>query len=169
MKRADVKRARAAALVLLLLAACGEGGAAHDHSAAPGAEHTDGSEDVFAFGAAADPAGATRTIEVTASDYAFSPSDLDVRVGEIVKFRITNDGNALHEFMLGDEATHAEHETDATTADAHGHEAPYMVMVRPGESATLAWYFNTEGEFDYVCHIADHEDRGMRGTIHVTR
>ena len=55
------------------------------------------------------PAKVTRTIEVVATDNAFSLKALDVRDGETVRFVVRNDGMDPHELTIGTVAEHAEH------------------------------------------------------------
>jgi len=51
------------------------------------------------------PAGLKlRTIEMTMTEMAFSPSQLTVKVGETVTFRISNAGTVRHEAVFGDQA-----------------------------------------------------------------
>src|SRR6185295_16120636 len=62
------------------------------------------------FGRAADPASALRTILVEMRDtYEFSPSQIDVRTGEIVRFVVVNAGRKMHEMVLGTMADLAAH------------------------------------------------------------
>src|SRR2546425_13039157 len=64
----------------------------HDHSTAK----------ETAFGRAADPAKAQRTIVVQMHDsYEFSPSEITVKAGEIVRFIAVNAGKHTHEMVLG--------------------------------------------------------------------
>jgi len=61
-----------------------------------------------------DPAKATRTVEVVATENAFSIKSLEVRDGETIRFILRNDGMDPHEFLIGTKAEHAEHaENDA--------------------------------------------------------
>src|SRR5712692_3661980 len=64
----------------------------HEHSKPP----------QTAFGRPADPATAHRTIAVEMRDsYEFSPSEITVKVGEIVRFVAVNAGIETHEMVLG--------------------------------------------------------------------
>ena len=56
-----------------------------------------------------DAAKVTRTIEVVATDNAFSLKALDVRDGETVRFVVRNDGSDPHELTIGTAPEHAEH------------------------------------------------------------
>jgi len=54
----------------------------------------------YAFGQPAAAASATRTIEVQMTDMAFTPTSLEVKAGETVRFVLVNKGQLLHEFNL---------------------------------------------------------------------
>ena len=71
-------------------------------------DHEGGAEETaFAFGR---PADADRTIEIrTSNELAFDPAEVAVATRETVTFSITNDGERLHDFVIGDEAAQQEH------------------------------------------------------------
>lgn len=122
-----------------------------------------------AVGSPADPAEATRTIEIRANDSpAFEPATLSVRRGEIVTFVVTNGGQAAHEFTLGDTATQQEH----ASAMAHmpagmAHDSPNSIALEPGQTKRLTWHFGGAGTLEYGCHEPGHYGAGMRGQITV--
>ena len=132
-------------------------------SAALAAEQT-------AFGIAAEPSKATRTIAIDMSDdMRFAPAALDVKVGETVRFVVANKGAAMHELVLGtakDIARHAQ--AMAKTPDGmarHDHQLPSMVHVHPGSSGEIVWRFNRAGTFAYACLVPGHYEAGMKGTV----
>ena len=66
-----------------------------------GGPESDSSQSEFAFGAPADPANATRTIEVDTTDaLAFEPAEMAVTAGETITFRVINNGEIIHDFTL---------------------------------------------------------------------
>jgi len=150
--------------VLLLGTACGGGG---DTSAGGGPDHAAGEEDShsedsgFAFGEPADPADADRTITVTGTDeLRFEPDEIEVEAGETIAFEFKNQGDLAHEFVLGDE--------EALSAHAHGgDQANGTGEVPGGGTGTIAWTFGEAGKLSYECHVDDHHEAGMRGTITV--
>lgn len=150
----------------LLLGACGDDHAQHEGDAEVASDgHTGHSHEGYQFGEPADAADATETIEITAVDYEFSPSHLTVHQGDIVEFKLMNEGKLDHEFVLGDVALMEElgstaHEHDAAEPNA-------IARVAPGEEGAMAWEFTQPGRFRYECHIDGHHKLGMTGTITV--
>ena len=102
-----------------------------------------------------------RTIEITAGEFAFSPSSIHVEEGETITFVVTNDGVAPHEFEV----------TAAGDRDGHEHSADHAgtseskLVLDPGETGTLTVTF--DGEVDeIVCLIPGHYEAGMLLEIH---
>ena len=157
----------AAALVLLAACGGGEDHTNHQPDAAPsvagdGHAHSHGG---FLFGEPAQPEDATTKIEVAAKDFEFEPSELTVDQGDVVEFVVTNEGDAEHEFVLGDAALMEEM---GSTAHQHGSDEPNAVPpLEPGDSGTMVWNFTEPGRFRFECHIDDHDELGMTGTITV--
>src|SRR5687768_14286800 len=62
------------------------------------------------FGRAADASQARRTILVEMRDsYEFSPNEITVQAGEVVRFVVVNTGKGLHEMVLGSKKELEEH------------------------------------------------------------
>ena len=166
MRSTERRRAVAVCGLLLALGAC----AAQEPAGSAGTpddghtDHTHGA--AFAFGEPADGTLIDGTIQVTAADgpFRFEPDSIEVEVGEIIEFEFVNEGGAIHEFVLLEEAT------EDAAAGAHEHMTDPNATSRldPGESDTVAWKFTTPGEFVYECHVDAHHLAGMRGTITVS-
>src|SRR5262245_32498713 len=90
----------------LVVAACGGDSDGSDDS---GGLTSNGTEDT-------DSAG-TRTVEVEMRDNEFSPDQIDVSEGETVRFVFSNEGQATHDAVVGDEADQAEHEAEMRYAE----------------------------------------------------
>ena len=102
----------APALAAVLLATASGAALAHGDNKEKG--HDDPSAEVIKeqmpWGIAADPAEATRTIEVSMSDaMRFTPETISVEEGETVRFVVANDGKVMHEFVLGTPESNDEH------------------------------------------------------------
>jgi uncharacterized cupredoxin-like copper-binding protein len=137
-------------------------------------EMDDEHEGSFAFGEPADPADADRTVEVRAQEeggFSFEPDTIEVAEGETVTFDVTNDGEAVHEFVIGDEEAQEEHEAEMQAMRSEGemmmHDEPNAIAIEPGETKSLTWTFSSAGELIYGCHEPGHYDAGMRGTLTV--
>lgn len=133
----------------------GHGDADHDASTAENA----------GFGEPGNADEVDRTIEVTALDTpAFEPTSISVAEGETVNFLVTNEGQARHEFVIGDEDYQRQHEQGMHGA-AHPMEDGNVVELKPGQTEGLVWTFTAPGETLFACHVDGHYDAGMVGTI----
>ncbi|MBA2756251.1 MAG: cupredoxin domain-containing protein [Chloroflexi bacterium] len=116
-------------------------------------------------GRVGEPASATdaaRTVAVTTLDtMVFEPGTIEVAAGEVVTFVVTSNGQAAHEFTLGDAAMHQER------AAAMAHDLPNSITLQPGETKELTWRFGDAATLEYGCHEAGHYEAGMRGRITV--
>jgi uncharacterized cupredoxin-like copper-binding protein len=132
-----------------------------------------GQENTGGIGGPAAADEATRTVEVTALDtMTFEPSKINVSTGETLTFVVTNSGQAVHEFTLGDAAMQQQHADEmAQMADTMVHNEPNSIRLQPGETKQLTWRFGDSGTLEYACHEPGHYQAGMRGqiTIHLTQ
>lgn len=141
---------------------------AHSKEEPHGKKSTEIVKEQKEWGIAGEATKATRTINVTMTDaMRFTPDKIDVKVGEIVKFVIKNDGKMMHEFVLGTKKTLDEHAAMMLKFPEMEHDEPYMAHVAPGKTGAIVWTFNRAGHFDFACLIAGHYQAGMVGTIHV--
>jgi iron uptake system component EfeO len=90
------------------------------------------------------------TVEVTIADYSFTPSAITVPAGEVT-FALNNTAGQQHEFEI--------FKGDAVVDEAEG--------LVPGLTRDLLVTLPA-GEYTFACKLADHEARGMKGTITVT-
>ena len=120
------------------------------------------------WGIAASADEADRTIEVAMSDaMRFTPESISVEEGETVRFVVANEGETMHEFVLGTESSNDEHAELMLKFPGMEHDEPYMAHVAPGETGEIVWTFNRSGEFAFACLIAGHYQAGMVGDITV--
>lgn len=91
--------------------------------------------------ASGDGNGGESAIEVSASDFSFSPPKVSVDPGMEVSVQITNNGNVQHTFTMDDLGI------DET--------------IDPGEEVTVSLALETDQRF--YCRF--HESAGMEGTI----
>lgn len=110
----------------------------------------------------------TRTIQVEMSDsMVFSPSSIQVKAGQTIKFVLTNGGKVKHEFVLGTEKDLKDHYQQMMKFPGMEHDDPNMVSVEPGKSGTVIWKFTTSGVVEFACLLPGHYDAGMKGSIRV--
>lgn len=134
--------------LVVSFAACGGGG--------------DGGDGALT-GEPGNPDNVSDTIEVSALDeLEFEPSEIEVAAGDTIEFVVTNEGQAEHEFVLGDA-------TDEQRSEEMEHAEPNATgAIPPGETKTVLWTFTEPGEVSFACHIDGHSSQGMTGTITVS-
>lgn len=132
----------------------------------------------------------SRTIEITMYDNYYEPESLEVREGETLRFKITNEGGLVHEFNIATAAMHAEHQKQMMMMVEHGvlaadhinhermkmdmgggrtmeHHDPNSVLLEPGQSAEIVWTFTTDAELEFACNVPGHYEAGMTGAIKI--
>ena len=136
--------------------------------AAPGIDYSSAEE--MPFGRAADPKRARRMIRVDMSDQMrFTPAELTLRQGEVVRFVVANKGKLMHEMVLGTMEDLKKHAEMMRKHPGMEHDEPHMVHVAPGKTGEMGWQFTKAGEFYYGCLIPGHFEAGMVGKIFVTK
>jgi iron uptake system component EfeO len=95
----------------------------------------------------ASPPASGAVVEVKAVDYAFEPSTIALQPGPVT-FRVENAGTQEHEFEI--------FEGDTVVDEIEG--------LVPGLTKDLTISL-VAGSYTFVCKLADHEQRGMTGTL----
>ena len=151
-----------ATIATLLLASCGT-----ERSAGTTADTT-------ADTTAAAPADGATVIEVAMTDMAFTPTVVAVNAGETVRFRFRNDGQAIHEAVIGDAAFQQEHADEMAAMGSSGNmhhgtsDEPAPLVVQPGETGELTYTASSAGSLLIGCHQPGHWEAGMKASIDVT-
>jgi uncharacterized cupredoxin-like copper-binding protein len=101
-----------------------------------------------ATGAAA--TGSSETVDLTAVDYKFNPSDPALKQGDVT-FKLTNDGQTGHSLEI---------------EDVNGQDEELEGEVQPGDSNTLTVNL-PPGKYEFYCPVDDHKEMGMEGEITV--
>lgn len=121
-----------------------------------------------AWGIAGAPRAVVRTITVKMGDnMRFTPARIEVKQGQTLRFVLRNDGQLLHEFVLGTKTELDAHAALMLKFPDMEHDEPYMAHVPPGKSGQIVWQFNRAGEFEFACLIAGHYQSGMIGKVSV--
>jgi uncharacterized cupredoxin-like copper-binding protein len=131
------------AAVAIPLAGCGGGDDNDDNGEATQAEQAS-----TAGGGSATGAGGT--VDLSATDFKFAPSDPTVKSGEVT-FTMTNDGQTAHSLEIED--------VDGSDQEIEGD-------VAPGQSGTLKVNLKP-GTYEFYCPVDDHKEMGMEGEITV--
>jgi uncharacterized cupredoxin-like copper-binding protein len=136
-----------------------------------GMDMDEGEHEEFTFGEPADEADADRTVQVTALDsLKYEPASIAVAAGETITFEVTNDGAAVHEFVLGDAGMQAEHEVEMQEMMESGmqmHDEVNALRLEGGETKRITWHFTEAGQVEFACHQPGHYGGGMVGTLDV--
>jgi uncharacterized cupredoxin-like copper-binding protein len=115
-------------------------------------------------------AKATRTITIDMSDtMRFTPSTIQVRRGETIRFVVTNSGQLKHEFNLGTEADLKAHYAQMLKFPEMEHDEPNLVSLAPGKTGEVIWQFTQAGTVHFACLHPGHYEAGMKGTVAVGR
>lgn len=113
---------------------------------------------------------ATRTVNVDMSDgMRFTPSSIDVKQGETVRFVVTNSGKLKHELVLGTQKELKEHYEVMKKNPEMEHADPNMVSLAGGKTGEMVWQFTKAGKVDFACLQPGHYDAGMKGVVNVAR
>lgn len=120
------------------------------------------------IGKAGVPAKITRTIAVDMSDaMRFTPSSIQAKKGETVRFVVKNSGQLSHEFVLGTAKDLKDHYEAMKKFPEMEHADDNMLTVKPGQTGEMVWQFTTAGTVHFACLHPGHYDAGMKGSISV--
>ncbi len=157
-------------LVLLLLAASfplavpAAGQHSRSHGTHASHNHTTAAGHASLSGQPGDPGKVTRTVEITLSDdMRFTPSNVQVKAGETIRFSVRNSGQLDHEMVIGQLDDLKAHAVEMRNNPGMPHEEPNQVYLKPGERGDMVWQFTTAGTVDFACTIPGHLEAGMIG------
>ena len=136
-------------------------------AAAPAIGHEQHGHESYSAGEPGNAKKPSRTIEVTMSEMAFTPSRIEVKRGEQIRFIVRNAGTEDHEFLLASTEDNLKHAEAMKKNPKMEHDDPNGVRLAPKKSAEVLWKFTKPGTFEYACLIPDHRDYGMTGRITV--
>lgn len=139
------------------LAIAGPGASGHDHGADA------------AYGKPGDPKKPARLVQVTMREtdgkMLFFPDKVEVKRGEQVRFKLVNNGEIDHEFVLATVEENQKHAIAMQKNPDMEHDDPNAARIAPKKSSEIVWQFTNTGEFQFACLIPGHMESGMKGTI----
>ena len=133
----------------------------------PAGAHDKHARETYAAGEPGNPKARSRTIQVEMSEMEYTPSRIEVKRGEQIRFVIRNVGKEDHEFLLATTAENLKHAEEMKKHPHMEHDDPNGVRLKPQQSAEIVWKFTHAGTFEYSCLIPDHRDYGMIGRVTV--
>lgn len=89
---------------------------------------------------------AVKEFSVAASEFTFTPSEIRVKQGDMVRVVLTNTGAMPHDWKVD--------EFNAGTK-----------VVAPGQSDTVEFIADQAGTFEYYCSVGQHRANGMVGKL----
>lgn len=113
--------------------------------------------------------GASTSLEVTTTEFQFSPTEWTIPAGEEITIDITNDGSVLHEWVLMQPGVEIESEADLPETEEEL-LADFVYVedeVEAGDSKTLTFTAPAAGTYQVICAIEGHFDSGMEGSLTV--
>lgn len=135
--------------------------------AAPGAAGH--GHETFAAGEPGNPKKPARIVLVTMREgdgkMLFVPDRVEIRRGEQIRFKLTNNGELDHEFVLATTAENVKHAEVMKKNPEMEHDDPNARRVKPKQKDEIVWRFTKAGTFEYGCLIPGHREAGMIGTV----
>lgn len=108
----------------------------------------------------------SNTINVTMTDFQFSPNTFTVPAGQTVTLNAANNGAVIHNFVimkLGQSA-------GASFGDEDLPNVYWQVEVQPGASANVTFTAPAEpGDYEVVCRTPGHLEAGMAAKLVVEK
>jgi uncharacterized cupredoxin-like copper-binding protein len=113
----------------------------------------------------------TKVIKVEATDQMrFKHEVFEAKVGETIKFVVTNTGKIMHEFALGTKAEHKAHgKMMLAKPDMHHAASSGVISIEPGKTETLIWEFIKPMPAQFACNIPGHYQAGMHSDIEIKK
>src|SRR5919199_299534 len=97
--------------------------------------------------APAAPSNLSTSVAITTSEFKFSPTSIQVPVGQKISFTLDNKGVVEHDVTI--------------------QAAGFTLLAKAGQTATGEFMFDKPGVFDFICSIPGHKEAGMKGTLTV--
>lgn len=147
-----------------------EDGHGDEHAEMDG--HGDDHAEMMMIGMPGDSSKVDRTINVSMvetddGEMLLKGDDMTFKKGETVLFKIKNDGELEHEFVLDTVENNAEHKIEMAKMDME-HDDPNRIRLEAGASGEVVWTFTNDGTFEAACLIPGHYESGMHREVSVS-
>ena len=142
--------------------------AAMSTAALASGSHGGGHSEETAIGKAGVATKTTRTVTVEMSDnMRYTPSEIQVKKGETVRFVVKNVGKVRHELSLGTEKELLEHLEQMKKNPGMEHDEPSKITLDAGKQGEIVWQFTKAGTVNFACLMPGHFEAGMKGQVKV--
>ncbi len=91
-----------------------------------------------------------RPINVSATEFQFTPNKFEAKVGQKVTFKVTNKGTVEHNFVI---------------LSPDGSQELAKMSTQPGETKSLEFTPKEAVTYPIDCNIAGHKEAGMIGEL----
>lgn len=117
---------------------------------------------------------ATRDIPVSINGMRFVPDHFEVRVGETIRFLVTNPTDLPHELYIGSMDEQLAHRTEVMHLTGRPQvramqQTGYGIYLLAHDSGQFVYHFSAPGQIRIGCHVPGHWEAGMMATIDVQR
>jgi uncharacterized cupredoxin-like copper-binding protein len=119
----------------------------------------------YSAGEPGDPKKPSRELTVEMSEMDYSPSVIDVKRGEQIKFLVSNIGTEDHEFVLASTKDNLKHAAAMRKHPGMAHDEPNGLRLARKQSGEILWKFTKAGTFEYSCLISLKATRQHRTTV----
>ena len=124
------------------------------------------------IGMPGDSAKVDRTIDVILlenddGEMLIQSEEMNIKQGETILFKIKNEGELEHEFVLDTVERNAEHKIEMAKMDME-HDDPNRIRLNSGASGEVVWTFANAGTFEAACLIPGHYESGMHREVAVS-
>lgn len=124
------------------------------------------SHGIDALGKPGVAAQVNRTVTIEMADsMRFTPSQVEVKQGETIRFVVKNTGKLKHEFNLGTDKDLKAHAEVMKKFPEMEHDEPNITSVAPGGTGEVIWQFTKAGNISFACLHPGHYDAGMKGSV----
>jgi uncharacterized cupredoxin-like copper-binding protein len=115
---------------------------------------------------------ATRDIRVNINGLHFVPDHFEVRVGETIRFVVSNPTDQPHELFIGTEAEQLAHHREVMNQPPDQQvqlmqHTGYGIYLTAYDSGQFIFHFSEVGEIVIGCHVPGHWEGGMRAMVSV--
>ena len=113
------------------------------------------------------PAAPSKNLNVTMTDFEFSPNTFTVPAGQQISISAVNNGAVAHSFIIMKSGYHVNtHFTDTDKSNIFWEVA----QITPGQSVTESFTAPSDpGEYQVVCGVAGHFEAGMVAKLVVVK
>ena len=123
----------------------------------------------FSAGQPGNPKKPARILQVVMREsdgkMMFIPDQIEIKRGEQIRFKVRNNGELGHEFVLATTAENLKHAEEMKKNPDMEHDDPNAIRLDPKKRGELVWRFTKAGKYEYGCLIPGHREAGMTGTI----